>query len=188
MLAMPSSESAKQQRLLEIIRTLSLFRGGNFTLASGSASDYYFNMKFTTMDAEGGFLAADLVYRLVSEENVDSIGGLASGAIPIVSAVCARSWQDRPIKGFFVREEAKTHGMMNQIEGHIMDGSKVIILDDVTTKGGSAMKAVGAVRHRHCEVIKVISIVDRLEGAADRFLREGIRFVSLFTSRDFAAG
>jgi orotate phosphoribosyltransferase len=138
------------------------------------------------MDPEGGSLVADLVYSLVSKEDVNFIGGLASGAIPIVSAVTARSWQGRPIKGFFVREEVKNHGMMKLIEGFIEDGANVIILDDVTTAGGSAMKAVDAVRaHHHCNVVKIISIVDRLEGATARFRREGLEFVPLFTTEDF---
>jgi orotate phosphoribosyltransferase len=119
MLTMPPTDAAKQRRLLEIIKSQSLFRGQPFTLASGSTSDYYFNMKNTTMDPEGGSLVADLVYSLVSKEDVNFIGGLASGAIPIVSAVTARSWQGRPIKGFFVREEVKNHGMMKLIEGFI---------------------------------------------------------------------
>jgi len=185
MLAMPPSDVAKQRRLSEIIKSRSLFRGQHYTLASGSESDYYFNMKNTTMDPEGGHLVADLVYSVISKEDVDFIGGLASGAIPIISAVCARSWQGRPIRGFYVREEIKTHGMMKLIEGYIEDGAKVIILDDVTTAGESVMKAVDAVRARHCNVTKVISIVDRLEGAADRFRREGLEFVTLFTTRDF---
>ncbi len=124
----------------------------------------------------------------MSEEDVDFLGGLASGAIPIITTVAMRSLQGyRPIRGFYVREEVKMHGMMKLIEGFIEDGARVIILDDVTTIGSSAMKAVNAVRDRHCRVTKVISIVDRLEGAAETFKREGIEFTSLFTTRDFLA-
>ncbi len=186
MLTTPSSDAAKRLRLLEIIKGQSLFRGQSYTLASGSTSDYYFNMKNTTMDPEGGSLVADLVYDLVSKENVDFIGGLASGAIPIVAAVTARSWQGRPIRGFFVRDQVKTHGMMKLIEGHIEDGARVLMLDDVTTAGNSVMKAVEAARARHCHVVKIISIVDRLEGASMRCRQEGLEFVSLFTTKDFS--
>jgi orotate phosphoribosyltransferase len=125
------------------------------------------------------------VYGIVSKGDIEYIGGLASGAIPIIASVCARSWQGRPIRGFYVREEMKTHGMMKLIEGFIEDGSNVIILDDVTTAGESVMKAVEEVRARHCNVVKVVSIVDRSEGARDRFRREGLEFVSLFTTSDF---
>jgi orotate phosphoribosyltransferase len=143
-------------------------------------------MKNTTMDPEGANLVADLIFSIISKQEVDFVGGLASGAIPIITTVAMRSLQgDRPIPGFYVREEVKTHGMMKLIEGFIEDGSKVIILDDVTTVGSSAMKAVRAVRERRCVVTKVISIVDRLEGATETFKREGIEFVSLFTTRDF---
>jgi orotate phosphoribosyltransferase len=136
-------------------------------------------MKNTTLDPEGGGLVADLVYGIVSKEDIEYIGGLASGAIPIIASVCARSWQGRPIRGFYVRDEMKTHGMMKLIEGFIEDGSNVIILDDVTTAGESVMKAVEEVRARHCNVVKVVSIVDRSEGARDRFRREGLEFVSV---------
>jgi orotate phosphoribosyltransferase len=187
MLAMSPTDTAKQARLLEIIKAQSLFKDQSYTLASGGNTDYYFNMKNTTMDPEGANLVADLIYSIVSKDDVNFVGGLASGAIPIITTVSMRSQGHRPIRGFYVREEVKTHGMMKLIEGFIEDGSRVIILDDVTTAGSSAMKAVNAVRERHCCVTKVISIVDRLEGAAETFRREGIDFVSLFTTRDFMA-
>jgi orotate phosphoribosyltransferase len=170
---------------LEIIKAQSLFEGDEFILSSGRKSKYYFNLKTTTLDPEGGGLVADLVYRMVSKDEAEYIGGLASGAIPIIAAVCARSWRDKPIKGFYVRDEAKDHGMKKLIEGHIEDGSRVIIIDDVTTAGGSVMKAVEAVRARNCNVLKIISIVDREEGARERFQQEGLAFVSLFTRDDF---
>jgi orotate phosphoribosyltransferase len=188
MLAMSPTDTAKQARLLQIIKSQSLFREKSYALASGGNTDYYFNMKNTTMDPEGANLVADLIYSIVSEEDVDFLGGLASGAIPIITTVAMRSLHGhRPIRGFYVREEVKTHGMMKLIECFIEDGSRVIILDDVTTIGSSAMKAVNAVRDRHCRVTKVISIVDRLEGATETFKREGIEFTSLFTTRDFMA-
>ena len=87
--------------------------------------------------------------------------------------------------GFYVREEIKDHGTQKLIEGFIEDGANVIILDDVTTLGSSVMKAVQAVRDRKCRVVKVITIVDRLEGAAETFSREGLEFVPIFTTKDF---
>jgi orotate phosphoribosyltransferase len=183
---MSTVDTVKAQRLLQIIRENSLSRGETYTLASGSESDYYFNMKNTTLDPEGANLIAELLYSIVEKEKVDFIGGLASGAIPIVTAVCSHSlYGGRKIKGFYVREEAKEHGQRKLIEGYIENGANVIILDDVTTAGSSAMKAVEAVRARHCNVVRVISVVDRLEGATETFRREGLSFVSLFTTNDF---
>jgi orotate phosphoribosyltransferase len=91
----------------------------------------------------------------------------------------------RPIKGFFVRDEAKDHGTKKLIDGYIEDGASVIIVDDVTTKGESALKAVRAVQARECRVVCVVSLVDRLEGARETFEHEGITFRSIFTTEDF---
>jgi orotate phosphoribosyltransferase len=180
------SDSAKQRRLRDIIREKSLTRDRDFLLSSGKRSNYYFNLKKTMLDPEGANLIGDLLYGIISREReVDYIGGLASGAIPIVTNIVMRSHQGKPIRGFYVRDEIKNHGTMQLIEGHIDDGSNVILFDDVTTLGGSVMKAVVAVRARNCKVLKVISIVDRLEGASETFRREGIEFSPLFTTQDF---
>jgi len=176
---------AKWERLREIIRTRSLLRGGEFLLSSGQQSSYYFNMKPTTLNPEGGGLIADLLFDMIADDNGRFIGGLAMGAIPIVTAVSIRSWPERPISGFFVRDEAKDHGTKAVIEGSLEDGAEVILLDDVTTEGRSAMKAVKAVRERNCNILKVITVVDRLEGAEETFRREHIPFFPLFTRRDF---
>jgi orotate phosphoribosyltransferase len=180
------SDSAKQRRLRDIIREKSLTRDRDFLLASGKTSNYYFNLKKTMLDPEGANLIGDLLYGIISNEHeVDYIGGLASGAIPIITNVVMRSHRGKPIRGFYVRDEIKNHGTMQLIEGHIDDGSNVILFDDVTTLGGAVMKAVVAVRERNCKVLKVISIVDRLEGASETFRREGIEFSPLFTTQDF---
>ncbi len=103
-----------------------------------------------------------------------------------MAILCARSWPEKPIKGFFVRKETKGHGTDRRIDGLLERGAKVILFEDVTTTGGSAMLAVDQTRELGCAIIKVISVVDRLEGAADNFHRAGIRFESLFTRRDFS--
>lgn len=179
------SLNLKKHRLREIIRERSLLRDKEFLLASGELSNYYFNMKKTTLDPEGISLVADLLFARLRDTDFQFLGGLETGAIPIVTAISMRSWPERPINSFFVRDRAKDHGTRDLIDGFIEDGARVIIVDDVTTKGNSAMKAVQAVRNRHCVVVKVISIVDRLEGAYTNFEREGIPFEPLFTTRDF---
>lgn len=179
------SSSETRQRLKEIIKEKSLRRDREYVLASGKTSNYYFNMKNTTFDPEGLSLICPLVYDLISQERGTYIGGLANGAIPIVAALVAFSRTRNPIMGFYVREEIKDHGTQQLIEGFIEDGANVIILDDVTTLGSSVMRAVRAVRERKCKVRKVITIVDRLEGAAEIFRREALEFVPLFTTKDF---
>lgn len=184
MLTMSTSDTVKQKRLLEIVKSLCVRKGDQYTLASGRTSSYYFTMKYATMDPEGINLISDLVYSAIANDEFQFLGGLASGAIPIVSGVTMRSAHGRPIYGFYVREEVKNHGLMKRIEGHIEDGARVIILDDVTTAGDSVMKAVDEVRGRHCKVVKILSLVDRQEGAAERFRKEEIPFVSIFTTED----
>ena len=176
----------KRERLIAIIRRQSLLQNRDFLLVSGRASNFFFDMKKTMFDPEGAALLADLLFDAIKAENVDYIGGLETGAIPIVTALCARSWPEKPLKGFFVRKENKGHGTDQRIDGLLERGSKVILFEDVTTTGGSAMQAVNQARQLECTILKVISVVDRLEGAAENFRTAGIKFEALFTWRDFS--
>jgi orotate phosphoribosyltransferase len=176
---------AKRRRLRDIIYENSLLKDREFLLASGARSNYYFDMKMTTQDPEGALLVGDVLFDYLLQYDFKYLGGLAAGAIAPMLAVCIRSWPDRPIRGFFVRDEAKDHGTKKLIDGYIENGASVIIVDDVTTKGDSAMKAVRAVQQRGCKVVRVVSLVDRLEGAKENFEHAGIRFESIFTTDDF---
>lgn len=175
--------SHKKGRLLEIIKARSLLKGV-FTLASGATSDYYLDMKPTTFNAEGLSLIADILFDMLRNEDFNSIGGLELGSVPIINAVCVRSWPERPIEGFVVRKEKKGHGTDKKIDGNFRDNTTVILIDDVTTKGGSVMAAVRAVRERGAKVKKIITIVDRLEGAERNLAREGIPLLPIFTTHD----
>jgi orotate phosphoribosyltransferase len=180
-----AANEVKKRRLREIIRTESLLVGGDFKLASGERSQIFFNMKKTMLDPEGANLLGDLILDLLREDGAKFIGGLAVGAVPLVTIVVVKSWPGQPIRAFFVRREQKGHGTNQTIDGYVEDGSRVVMFDDVTTTGGSVMEAVRAVRERGCKVSKVITIVDRLEGARDNLAREGITLVPLFTRHDF---
>jgi orotate phosphoribosyltransferase len=175
-----------RERLREIIKRRSLLtEGGPFKLASGELSDYYLDMKPTTFDPEGASLIAEIIFQMLREErDLDSVGGLELGAVPIVSDIVTRSWPDRPIAGFVVRKEKKGHGTDKQIDGNFRDNTTVVLFDDVTTKGGSVMQAVRAVRARGATVRKIITVVDRLEGATQNLRDEGIELVSIFTTCD----
>ena len=187
----PTTTSAHTRtRLLEIIRQKSLItEGGPFKLASGAMSDYYLDMKPTTFDPEGAALTAEIIVDMLADEgDVDSIGGLELGAVPIVAAACAHSFGKRPVNGFVVRKEKKGHGTDQKIDGNFRDGSRVVLIEDVTTKGGSVMQAVRAVRDRGATVATIITIVDRLDGAADNLKREGLALRPIFTKRDLLGG
>lgn len=176
----------KKQRLRDIIAKKSLL-SGSFTLASGKPSGYFFDMKKTMFDPEGASLVGELLYELVAgDSDCQAVGGLELGAVPIAVAIAMKSAEGkRPIDAFFVRKEAKDHGTAKLIDGNFAPGSKVIVLEDVTTTGGSAMKAVKAVRDQGGTVGKIVTIVDRLEGARENLQKEGLELVSLFTNDDF---
>jgi orotate phosphoribosyltransferase len=175
----------KKRQLRDIIRRRSLLRNRDFTLSSGRSSNFFFDMKRTMFDPQAAPLIADLLFDRIKSERVDCIGGLETGAIPIVALLCARSWPEKPLKGFFVRKETKGHGTDQQIDGLLDEGARVVVFEDVTTTGASAMQAVAAAQAQGCTIVKAISVVDRLEGAAENFRKAGIEFDSLFTWRDF---
>lgn len=172
-------------RLRQLIAERSLLKGGEFTLASGRQSSVFFDMKRTMLDPEGANLIADAVLRRLARTAVDGVGGLVMGAVPIVAVVCAKSFPARPLRGFFVRKEAKDHGTARRIDGNLAAGDRVVILEDVTTTGGSALQAVEAVRQAGAEVVGVLTIVDRMEGAGEAFAAAGLRFDAILTRDDF---
>jgi len=183
------SISQSKKRLLEIIKQKSLLRG-TFKLVSGATSNYYLDMKPTTFDPEGSNLIADIAYNMLADEpDIDAIGGLELGSVPIVTAISMRSWErQHPITGFVVRKEKKGHGTDKAIDGNFRPNSTVVLFEDVTTKGGSVMIAINAVRHLGGEVRKVITIVDRLEGATENLKKEGIGLEAIFTTKDLLSG
>ena len=181
----PSTPLVKDKaRLLQIIKQKSLLKG-EFKLVSGATSNYYLDMKPTTFDPEGAALVAEVVYQMLKEDgDVVAIGGLELGAVPIIAAVCARSSRERPVDGFVVRKEKKGHGTNQKIDGNFKPNTIVILFDDVTTKGGSVLQAVRAVREQGATVKRVITLVDRLEGATENLRKEGLELEALYTARD----
>jgi orotate phosphoribosyltransferase len=177
-------------RLFQIIKERS-FRFGDFTLTSGEKSKYYLDMKPTMFDPEGVHLLAELALLRIADLKPDFIGGLEMGAVPLIAPISMLSYKSgRPIPGFFVRKEPKDHGTKKLLEVREGDlrGKNVIILDDVTTKGGSAMQAAKACQAEGAKVILVLSIVDRESGAAELFKSANMPFESLFRASEFLAG
>ncbi|MGP9813642.1 orotate phosphoribosyltransferase [Rhodopseudomonas sp. NSM] len=183
------SKSASRARLADIIRTRSFGRG-EITLASGRKSDFYFNLKPTMLDPEGAALLADLTYEALRDEQVNYIGGLEMGAVPLAGAIAQLSWlKNHPIAAFFVRKKPKEHGARLAIEGlakgETLQGKRCVIVEDVTTTGGSAIKAVEAVREAGAEIVMVLTMVDREEGATEAFAEAGLPFRSLYRASEF---
>ncbi|MEX2129290.1 MAG: orotate phosphoribosyltransferase [Xanthobacteraceae bacterium] len=175
-----------RKKLSEIIGERS-FDHRKVVLASGRESNFYFDMKPTMFHPEGASLLAKLILARLSGLGIDYVGGLEMGAVPLIASVAALSHdQGKPLPGFFVRKAVKDHGTKKRIEGpESLKGKRVAILEDVTTTGGSAIQAVEVAREAGAEVVLVLSIVDRLEGAGESFRNAGVPFDSLFTADDF---
>lgn len=186
----PLSASADvRSRLQEIIRKRSFGRG-EITLASGRKSDFYFNLKPTMLDAEGAALLAELTLDALAGEDIDYVGGLEMGAVPLAGAIAQLSFmRGKPIQAFFVRKKPKDHGAKLSVEGlapgESLKGKRVVIVEDVTTTGGSAIKAVDAVRESGAEIVMVLTMVDREEGAAENFREAGLDFRSIYKAAEF---
>ena len=192
---MPASptavSAASRSRLADIIFARSFGRG-KITLASGKESDFYFDMKPTMLDPEGASLIAHHLFAAIADAGADYVGGLEMGAVPITGGVCQLSFEmGRPIRGFFVRKQAKGHGAKKLVEGltktESLAGKKIIIVEDVTTTGESAYRAIESCREAGAEVILVISLVDREDGAKEFFSGKNVRFKSLYQASEFRA-
>ena len=183
------SRSASRARLFDIIRTRS-FGYGEITLASGRKSNFYFNLKPTMCDPEGAALLAELTFDALRDDNLDYVGGLEMGAVPLAGAIAQLSWlKNHPIAAFFVRKKPKEHGARLAVEGlakgETLQGKRIVIVEDVTTTGGSAIKALDAVREAGGEVALVYTLVDREEGATENFAQAGVPFRALYRASEF---
>ena len=186
---MSATETARV-RLIEIVRDRSFSTGSETKLASGRSSTFYFNMKPTMLDPEGANLIATLILARLKDADVELVGGLEMGAVPLAVATSVMSHGGpQPLRAFFVRKQAKEHGARKLVEGlgpgEDLKGKRVVILEDVTTTGGSSLQAIEAVRADGGIVDQVITVVDRLEGAQDAFSSAGIPFSALLTTADF---
>jgi orotate phosphoribosyltransferase len=185
-----ADRAARRARLIELIKLRSFQEGPEFKLASGKTSTFYFNMKPTMLDSEGAYLVASLILDQLERTDADLIGGLEMGAVPIASSVAAVAFTEgRKLSAFFVRKQAKEHGTQALVEGlakgESMAGKKVVVVEDVTTTGGSALKAAEALKAAGAEIVREITIVDRLDGATEAFAAAGIEFAPLLTLADF---
>lgn len=177
--------SDHKPRLAELLRSKSLVRG-EITLSSGQKSNYYLDCKLTTLHPEGALLTGYAVLELLEKMGVqpEAIGGMSMGADPIVSAtVVVSELENRPLPGFLIRKERKGHGRRKQLEG--IDGpiGRVAIVDEVCTTGASTLEAIDAAEAEGCEVVAVISLVDREEGGSDK-LRRKYNYRAIFTASE----
>jgi orotate phosphoribosyltransferase len=182
-----------REKLFELISRRSFRAGQEFTLASGRKSTVYFNLKPTMLDPEGARLIGAALAERAAALGADFVGGLEMGAVPLVATTAAMSAvAGRPVRAIFVRKTVKEHGTRSLIEGlaegETLDRKRVVVVEDVTTTGGSSLKAVAALRAAGAEVKDVVTVVDREEGATEAFATEGIALNALFRKAEFAPG
>jgi orotate phosphoribosyltransferase len=179
-------------RLAHLVRELAFLDGGDenaFTLASGRTSRWFFDTKPVMMHPEAARILGELLNLRIRAMEATLVGGLELGAVPLTAIVVATAPDQ--LRGFMVRKEPKGRGGRKTnnppgIEGSsLAEGGDVVIVEDVTTTGGSSILAVERIHATtNCRVVGVISILDREEGAAEAFAQSGIHFESLLTRSD----
>jgi orotate phosphoribosyltransferase len=164
-------------RLLEYTKEHAVLHG-DFTLASGAKAAFFFDMKMVTLSAEGSYLVGKVMFDMLKDVDVAAVGGLTLGADPIVTAVSVVSYiEGRPIPAFIERGVVKDHGTMKMIEGYVPGKDlPVAIVEDVITKGGATLKAIGIAEEAGCKIAKVIALLDRHAGGSDEVQRRGYDF------------
>lgn len=175
----------ERNELMRIVRELS-YEEREVTLASGRKSNFYFDGKQTALHAKGGLLVGKAFWEIVKTfaGPVDGVGGLTLGADPIATATSiAASLEGQAVHAFIIRKEPKGHGTGQWLEGrkNLPAGSRVVIVEDVTTTGGSSMKAVERAEQEGLVVLGIVTLVDREEGARENIEGQGQLFKSVFT-------
>ncbi|HSA55257.1 MAG TPA: orotate phosphoribosyltransferase [Gemmatimonadaceae bacterium] len=169
--------------LIRLLAVRSL-RTGRFTLASGRESSHYVDARLTTMSPEGLALIGPLALRTIRGRGwaLDAVGGLTLGADPIAYAIAYASVSQPPlVRAFTVRKEAKQHGTGRLVEGPLQRGDRVVVVEDVITSGGSALRAAQAVQDAGARVTGILAVVDREEGGREALEGAGYAVLALAT-------
>jgi orotate phosphoribosyltransferase len=166
------------------------FRRGRFVLSSGKESDFFIDCKPAVLLAEGHVLVGQALLRRIGDVfgPVSAVAGVELGGCPLASAVAYASWADgRPIDAVYIRKTTKEHGTKKLLEGadHLSPGSRLVIVEDTVTTGGSTLRAAKAVTEAGFEVAGVVAVVDRLEGGAEAIRDAGFVFSFLYDRTDF---
>jgi len=174
-------EQSQRDALRQMLLSRSM-RFGEFVLSSGATSNYYIDVRKTSLHPAGLQMIAKLFYEMLEADNVTAVGGLTLGADPLVAGVMLYSAEmGKPIEGFLVRRNTKDHGLRGQVEGNLAGHKRVAILDDVITSGESALIAAEAAESYKAEIVRVLAVVDREQGASQIFQQRGLPFSALFS-------
>lgn len=178
-----------KEQLKALVRKHAL-QFGNFTLASGKQASFYLDCRKVTLHPQGAnWIAAgllDLILEKSGQKLPDSVGGLAIGADPITASIVVHAGQrGLELLGFMVRKEAKTHGTGKLVEGPVQEGMTCVIVEDVITSGGSALKAAQSASEFGMKVLGIYGVIDRLEGGREAIEQAGYPLATLLTIDDF---
>lgn len=155
-----------------------------FKLASGRMSNFYVNCRPTALHPRGMFLIGNLMFSLLRLKGVEAVGGMTFGADPIAVATSFVSGlENEGMRAFSIRKEQKDHGIIKWVEGDIEPGTRVAVIDDSVTTGGSTIKAIKRARDEGLEVVCAAVLVDRQEGAMEN-IREHVADVTSIITRD----
>lgn len=173
-----------KEQILALAKKRGALQFGSFTLSSGKSSRYYFDGRLLTLDPEGAYLVGKALLQQVYLWGAQAIGGPTLGADPIVGAVVLTSYlEGNPVRGFLVRKEQKEHGTGRMIEGPLLteshQPSKVVIVDDTCSTGGSLIMAIEAVEQEGCTVVGVAVILDRHQGGSEWLRKHDYKFLTL---------
>jgi orotate phosphoribosyltransferase len=173
--AAPELTVTDRDELAGLVRDLAVVHG-RVTLSSGQEADYYVDLRRATLHHRAARLIGSLMRELTADWDYVAVGGLTLGADPVATAIMHAP--GRPIDAFVVRKSVKTHGMQRLIEGTDVAGRSVLVVEDTSTTGGSALTAVRAVRDAGGEVVGVATVVDRATGAAEAIEAQGVPYRS----------
>jgi orotate phosphoribosyltransferase len=176
--------TAARDRLLELVRDKAVVHG-RVTLSSGREADYYVDLRRVTLDGEAAPLVGDVMLDLVSDLDVEAVGGLTMGADPVATAMLHSAHRrGRRLDAFVVRKAEKAHGLQRRIEGPDVAGRRVLVVEDTSTTGGSPLAAVEACREAGAEVVAVAVIADRASGAEERVREAGVDYRAAYSLAD----
>lgn len=173
----------------DLVRLVSekALKRGSFRLASGREASFYLDAKQVVLDARGAMLVGRAILDLLRSRGPlpAAVGGMSIGADPVTSAVVTMAGvEGTDLKGFLVRKEPKDHGTKRFIEGPVSPGDRVVIVEDVTTTGGSSLLAIERAVEYGLVVERLVTVIDRLAGATDALRARGIPLDALVTIRD----
>jgi orotate phosphoribosyltransferase len=170
-------EGERMTMLKDMLKSVNVVQYGDFTLSSGKKSNYYVNVKRASADPK---ILREMAKEISKHVKGEKLAGMALGAVPLVVAVALQTGQPYVI----IRKDQKEHGTMDKIEGEVQAGEVFLVIEDVATTGASAMRVVEALRSKGGSAKKIVTVVDREEGAREFLKQNGIEMVSLFKAKE----